>query len=182
MSDCCSLPTEPTQTTVTTEACCTVSTDRATAAPRGQAAACPRCGAKGKKVDTQTVKALLAVSLRRLHAQEYRFCRTPDCPVVYFAADGSETYTEAELRELVHQKHPDDPEVFVCYCFRYTPGHIRAELTATGRSTVADDIQAGIDAGQCACEIRNPQGSCCLGNVLATVKRAQAELQRQPTR
>jgi hypothetical protein len=27
-----------------------------------------------------------------------------------------------------------------------------------------------VKAGNCACEVRNPQGSCCLGNVQATVK------------
>ena len=64
--------------------------------------------------------------------------------------------------------------MFVCYCFRYTPGSIRAEIEATGHSTVVDAINEGIQAGQCACDIRNPQGSCCLGNVRAVVKRIEA--------
>jgi len=33
------------------------------------------------------------------------------------------------------------------------------------RSLIIEDIQAGITAGQCACDLRNPQGTCCLGNV-----------------
>ncbi len=142
----------------------------------GEQVQCPRCGSKGKKVDTLTVKALLAVSLARLRAQGYRFCRTPDCPVVYFSTDGQEVYGEEALREQVHQKHPTAEPVFVCYCFRHTPGSIRQELLAHGKSTVVEAIQAGIAAGQCACEIRNPQGSCCLGNVTATVRRLEAEL------
>jgi hypothetical protein len=32
---------------------------------------------------------------------------------------------------------------------------------------IVDDIKAGIKAGQCACDLRNPQGTCCLGNVRA---------------
>lgn len=127
----------------------------------------------GKTVDTQTVQALLAVSLHSLRAEHYRFCRKKDCPIVYFATDATEQYRETDLRERVHQKHPDDADVFVCYCFRHSPGSIRAELLATGESTAVAAIKAGIQAGQCACEIRNPQGSCCLGNVAATVRRMQ---------
>ena len=135
---------------------------------------CPRCEATGKAVETRTVQALLAVSLQAIRRTGYHFCRTPDCPVVYFSNDGQQTFVEAELREKVHQKHPDDDEVMVCYCFRHTPGTIRAELDKGRSSTVITAIQAGIEAGQCACEIRNPQGSCCLGNIYVTLKRIRA--------
>ncbi|MCC6167560.1 MAG: hypothetical protein IT329_10065, partial [Caldilineaceae bacterium] len=93
------------------------------------------------------------------------------CPVVYFATDGSQTFGETELRAKVHQKHPDEDDVWICYCFWQSAGMIRKELNQTGISTAVDAIQAGIRAGQCACDIRNPQGNCCLGNVRATVKR-----------
>ncbi|HBY95370.1 MAG: hypothetical protein M5U01_21250 [Ardenticatenaceae bacterium] len=136
---------------------------------------CPACGERGKPVEMQTVKAMLAVSLEALRPTDYRFCRTPTCPVVYFATDGEHTLVEAELRERVHQKAPEDDDVFVCYCFRHTPGSIRAELIETGTSTAVDRVNAGIQAGQCACEIRNPQGSCCLGNVRAVVRRVTHE-------
>jgi len=125
-------------------------------------------------VDTITVKALLSVPLTEVRDVPYRFCRTPDCPTVYYAAGSTgetQTFDEAALRERVHQKHPTDDDVFVCYCFRHTPSTIRAELLQTGRSTVVERITAGIDADQCACDIRNPQGTCCLGNVRTVVKR-----------
>ena len=38
---------------------------------------------------------------------------------------------------------------------------------------MVDDIHAGINAGQCACDLRNPQGSCCLGNVRGLIKRLE---------
>ncbi len=175
MNDCCDVPsTTVPGTGELPEAGCPAPEAASEPASRPRAIRCPACGARGRSVEVQTVKALLGVSLRRLRASAYRFCPTPHCAVVYFAVDGSEQYTEEELRERVHQKHPDDPQVFVCYCFRYTPGEIQAELATTGRSTVVEEIQAGIEEGQCACEIRNPQGSCCLGNVLAVVRRLQA--------
>ena len=121
---------------------------------------CPTCGEKGKPVDLLTVKAMLARPLSVLEGRRYLFCRTADCPVVYYAEDADQTFGEADLRERVFQKHPEDPSVFVCYCFQHRVDAVRREGAA-----VAGRIQAGIRAGQCACEVRNPQGSCCLGNV-----------------
>lgn len=132
---------------------------------------CPTCGQKGKKIDNLTLKAMLQVSLRAVREVPYLFCRTAGCPVVYFAADGIQVFTKDQIRVPVHQKEPDNDHIPICYCFCHSPATIRAEWLATGRSTVVEEIEAGIKAGQCACEIRNPQGSCCLGNVSAVVKR-----------
>ena len=139
---------------------------------------CPACGMRGQKVDLETVKAMLSVSLRGLDpSTPYHFCRNAECEVVYFA--GQERLTTDEVRVPVHQKHPESQNVPVCYCFRHTPGSIRAEWLAIGMSTVVADVTAGIQAGQCACEIRNPQGACCLGNVRKVVKRIQQEAQQE---
>jgi hypothetical protein len=136
---------------------------------------CPICGQRGKPVDGQTVKAMLAISLTRVTHEPYLFCANPDCAGVYYSADGEQTFSTAEVRERVYQKEPGAGDVFVCYCFRHTPDEIRAEIAATGRSTVVDAINAGIRAGACACDLRNPQGSCCLGNARALVKLLLAE-------
>lgn len=139
---------------------------------------CPRCGARGKKVALETVKAMLSVSLRALDSStRYHFCRTAVCEVVYFAAQA--LFTTDEVRVPVHQKHPESSDVPVCYCFTHTPASIRAEWRSIAMSTVVADVTTGIKAGQCACEIRNPQGSCCLGNVRKVVKRIQQEVQQE---
>ena len=129
------------------------------------AAVCPTNQKPGQVVAALTLRALLARTLMGVRPVEYRFCREPDCPTVYYSADGQQVFAEADLREKVYQKHTDDDEAPVCYCFRHTVGSIRAEITETGRSTVVERIRAGIQAGACACDIRNPQGGCCLGNV-----------------
>ncbi len=131
---------------------------------------CPECRQAGKPVQLQTVKALLGVSLRAIEPGDYLFCRTPTCPVVYFSANDTRAFTRAQVRERVYQKEPDQDEVFVCYCFRHTVGEIRS-LSPQERGELIQDIHAGIQAGQCACELRNPQGSCCLGNVRELIKR-----------
>jgi len=139
---------------------------------------CPACHKPGREVGVETVKAMLAVTLHEIQtASNYLFCRTKDCSVVYFSDKGKQTFREGQLREKVHQKHPDDDNVFVCYCFRHTPGSIRAELLERGQSTVVETVTAGTQVHECACEIRNPQGSCCLGNVSAAVKRVNQEIE-----
>ncbi len=134
--------------------------------------ACPECGKIGKPVQGQTVKALISVSLREVQDTKYLFCRTQTCPVVYFSYDGEQTFTVEQVRERVYQKEPEAEEVFVCYCFRHTVGTLRAALPED-RTAIVDDINTGINAGQCACDFRNPQGSCCLGNVRGVIKRAE---------
>ena len=137
---------------------------------------CPTNSRPGKLVDSLILKACLAIPLTELRPTSYHFCQEPDCPTVYYAADGGQVFDEAALRERVYQKHPDDDNVLVCYCFQHTIGSIRTELLATGSSTVVDAITAGIQADQCACDIRNPQGICCLGNVHRLVVRLRDEL------
>lgn len=138
--------------------------------------ACPVCNEKGKPVEGKTVKALLSVTLRETQNDvEYLFCRTQNCPTVYYSPDGKQTFTIEQIRERVYQKEPDKDEVFVCYCFKHTIGEFRAASPET-RIAMADDINAGIQADQCACDLRNPQGSCCLGNVRGLIKQLE-----QPT-
>ena len=138
--------------------------------PVSPAALCPSCQQVGKAVNPQTVKAMLSVSLEAVSAGPYLFCATRDCPVVFFGADSQQVFTQAQVRERVYQKFPDADDTLVCYCFRHTVGEIKTQVAATGRSAVLEAIRSGTQAGKCACDIRNPQGSCCLGNVQALVK------------
>jgi len=141
--------------------------------------ACPACGARGKAVGTITLKAMLDLPLTKVRLVAYRFCRTPACPVVYYSADTEQTFLEQDIRERVHSKHPDGENVLVCYCLKRSPESIRGEIARTGRTTVASEINAAIRAGQCACDIRNPQGTCCLANVRAVVERLSGQLASQ---
>jgi len=110
-------------------------------------------------------------ALTRLSAPEHRFCSTPLCPVVYFGI--GQVFDREEIAVSVFQKESPG-ERTVCYCFGVTEGDIRRELVATGASTVEDRITASIRAERCACEVKNPQGSCCLGNIALAVRAATA--------
>ena len=131
---------------------------------------CPTNGRAGRRVDMQTVKAMLNLPLNVLRNVEYRFCSDPDCPTVYYSADGVQTFAEIDLRERVYQKHPQDAGVYVCYCFQHRVGEVAVE-----GKRITTQINKGIEDGQCACDVRNPQGNCCLGNVHTLIKRIEKD-------
>lgn len=133
---------------------------------------CPTCGQKGKSVDTATVKSMLSVSLNQIKDTPYFFCQNRGCLTVYFSGDGLQAFGRDEVRERVYQKEPEAKDVFVCYCFRHTVSEIQT-ASSEEQSSILEDINAGIKAGQCACDWRNPQGSCCLGNVRGVIKQAE---------
>ena len=123
---------------------------------------CPRCGKDGASVDRITLKALLtADGLRRGIPAQPRFCAAGNCPIVYF--DRDVTFTEADLIVPVFAKHADDPETLVCYCFKVNVATMRdASKASPTRESIARDVQAG----HCACEVKNPKGGCCLGDLV----------------
>ena len=135
---------------------------------------CHQCGREGLPVDRTTIDALLKPeSLSQVKGGQYAFCETPSCPVVYHAADGT-AFEKHHVRVRVGLKETEDP-VTVCYCFGVTERLIHEEIQQTGRSSASTRIRADVKAGHCRCEVENPSGRCCLGEVIRTEKRAAAE-------
>jgi len=168
--DCCSnreeSPKDPGD--VVTETCCEFHSPTKCGPTK-----CPKCGGLGKTVQRITLGALLKPESRsRIPIQdEFCFCRTPDCEVVYFRAN-EVLFQKDDLTVPVGPKEPGNTKTPVCYCFGWTPEKIQAEIKETGKSTAIDQIKAQVRAGNCYCEVTNPQGSCCLGNVSQAVKQA----------
>ena len=127
--------------------------------------ACPANGARSKQVNLLTVRSLVRRLPLHMPATQYYFCEAYDCDVVYFAVDPqAPIFRRDDLLVRVGAKEEADP-IPVCYCFGFTRKDIENEIAATGRSTVADRITVEVKAGNCACEVKNPSGKCCLGNV-----------------
>lgn len=126
---------------------------------------CPQDQSQGKPVNLITLKSLLIPqALERLNAQaSYRFCRSADCPIVYFSTAG-DTFTTDDLKVPVFQKNPGQG-VPVCYCFGWTRQRIQQNLEQQEQTSAIAAITAHIQTGRCGCEVNNPQGSCCLKNV-----------------
>lgn len=139
---------------------------------------CPRCRQPGKAVSLLTLKHQVKLAhLATVEAGPFAFCRSPECPVVYFNAKGATLLLE-DVRQVPTVKRSANPQL--CYCFGFDTEMARAEIRATGQCTVPSRIAAEMKADRCACEIRNPQGSCCFANVTAAVKREMAAVHPKP--
>ena len=113
--------------------------------------------------------------MRCLEGMNYRFCPAPDCDVVYFDRTASSVFRKHDLVVRVGRKESEDP-IPVCYCFDFTMADLRRDIAAGGETEIPETITAEIAAGRCACEVKNPEGSCCLGNVWSAIKRMRTDL------
>lgn len=144
--------------------CCTPSISEGTAKME-----CPICGEIGKNVQLITLKSLLKASaLETLEPENsFAFCANPSCSTVYFSKNYSQTFDENDLKVTVYQKN-QGIDVPVCYCFNWTRERLIQAVCIDEQPS--DQIKAHVQAGRCACELNNPQGACCLGNVGAFVR------------
>lgn len=137
---------------------------------------CPMNGAKGRRVQTTTLKSLLkGAALETLNPDAaYFFCATPDCPVVYFN-EQCQSFIIDQVKVPIFQKQ-QGLQVPICYCFDWTRARICQEIKQTGNSHAETSIRTHIQAGRCGCEVNNPQGICCLANVRSFTKSQMSEL------
>lgn len=133
------------------------------------------CGEQGKPVSLKTVLAMLRPEfLEKALDGDYRYCAARECPIVYFEAQGTRVFTIDDLRIVVGVKRSKDP-IPVCYCFGFDESHLRKEILQTGTTTIPEKISRLVREGLCACDVRNPSGLCCLGEVNKVVNRLKHE-------
>ena len=155
--------------------CCSVNSKSATAP---MVLACQFNGARSKQVDMLTVRSLVRHLPLGMPNAQYYFCEAQNCDVVYFPFDTqAPIFRRADLLVPVGAKETRDP-IPVCYCFGFTRKDIQDEIAEKGRSTIADRITAEVKADNCACEVKNPSGKCCLGNVTRAVQDCVRAIQR----
>jgi hypothetical protein len=140
---------------------------------------CSSCGTNGKLISPFTVCVMVRDQKLYLHPEsltsdKYFMCESFSCPIVYFDGNGG-SFKKSDLRIKVWQKE-NDPNVPTCYCFHHSVSSIRKEIEQFGKTTVMSSISAEVKAGNCRCEVTNPQGSCCLGNVAKAIKLAQKSI------
>ncbi len=135
---------------------------------------CPTCGKKGKAVKPVTLRALLKDEfVGQVVDADYRFCEAKGCDVVYYG--NGQTFTKWQLKVAVGVKETTG-ERPVCYCFGHSVATIAEELRTKGKSSALADIRRKMKNPGCACEVKNPSGSCCLGTVAKGIETAKAEL------
>jgi hypothetical protein len=138
--------------------------------PEAARAKCPDCDTLSRKVQRRTVESLLKPDRKLLLGTvQYYLCPDAQCGVVYFSSNNSQKIRRDDMSVKVFSKDSGD-DVPVCYCFGWTRKRIRTEISNTGKSSAALSIAQEIHAGGCACDLKNPKGECCLGDVHMIVK------------
>jgi hypothetical protein len=134
---------------------------------------CPRNRKVCKPVPRITVETLIRPEHKDfLASMPYFFCDSPDCDIVYVSASGKEVITTSQLSVRVGIKEKEDP-IPLCYCFDFDRKAIWDDIRFKGTTDIPKIITQRIKAGECRCEVTNPSGSCCLGDIYRTAKQAQ---------
>lgn len=129
---------------------------------------CKECGRLGKSIKRTTLEHLLIQEkIAPIQDVQYFFCLTSDCDIVYFSENAN--FYKADLKVRVGLKEREEP-IPVCYCFNYTKKMILDDLIQNGYSTIKERITKEAKMGNCQCQIKNPEGSCCLANVGKIIK------------
>ncbi len=150
---------------------CYLVTEKTSAPARAD---CPVSKTPSRNVQRTTLEHLLKPDkAHSIQNVQYYFCSNPNCPVVYFPNEKAPYFTTDDVQVKVLAKDEAD-DVNVCYCFDWTRGRIKEEIAKSGKSTATLEIAREIKAGHCACDIKNPKGECCLGDVNRVVKEALA--------
>ncbi|MDQ7042055.1 MAG: hypothetical protein Q9M34_00835 [Sulfurimonas sp.] len=142
--------------------------------PKGKVE-CPKCGIKSKGVLGKTLEYLLRdeAKAKLTSFDGFYFCKSPSCKVVYFK---NETIlSQKDIKIIVGHKDGASPAT-ICYCFEWTKEKMKLELQETEQSTATEDIKHKMKTVGCSCEILNPSGGCCLGDVSKAVKDVKVEL------
>jgi len=127
---------------------------------------CPSCTVRGRSVGTVTLRSL--VPHQTFEDEGWKFCRTESCPIAYYR--GTDTVQVDQVSVAITHKSTSSDRP-VCYCFGYSAHDIEQD----GLAAIPAEIKARCRRGEDHCPETNPQGSCCLGNVLAIAKAGQAK-------
>jgi hypothetical protein len=134
---------------------------------------CPGNGKVCKPVSRITVEALIRPEHKdSLTPTAYYFCDSPECDVVYVPACAQPVITKSGLRVRVGIKEKEDP-IPLCYCFGIDKKAILEDLRSNGATQIPKIITQRIKTGECRCELTNPSGGCCLGDIYRVAKQAQ---------
>ena len=139
--------------------------------------ACPTCASNGfpcagpSRVPATTVRHLVRPEYHaQLPAGELYFCPQRRCETVYFDAAGHEV-SKGQLSTKVWHKETE-MDAPVCHCFSFSAREIVEDARQRDVPRIPLEIREKIRAGLCACEIKNPRGTCCLVDVAYWVRQA----------
>lgn len=119
--------------------------------------ACPQCHTDCKNVSVRTLYHQVRFpENQQLVADSYYFCSSRDCSTAYFSSTG---FSIPKAHLVTQQALQDDT---LCYCFDISSAAYLAALQSHSADSIKNFVIQRTKLAECACEIRNPSGLCCL--------------------
>ncbi len=120
---------------------------------------CPECGSTCKSVSMSTLYHQVRFPENQaLITDNYYFCPAKKCPIAYFS-NVDNTISKQHLRcyEAIQNEA-------LCYCFDIDAAQYLSALKDKRAESIKAFVIQRTKMGECACEIRNPSGQCCLAD------------------
>lgn len=133
---------------------------------------CPECGSVCKAVGMPTLYHQVRFPENQtLNIENYFFCPSQNCSVGYFSGPVD------IIPKLWLRSYQDLQNDEVCFCFNITSQQYVSALKTQKAEPIKNFILQRTKAKECACEIKNPSGQCCLSKfkVLEKLHRSDAD-------
>lgn len=118
---------------------------------------CGECSQTGEAVPLNLVRHHVTKPWQReLEGKEFSFCKDSNCRVVYFTVDG-EAFTVDDIRQAPAYKTGNSADL-LCFCFQVSADDV-------SHSDPTPYIRERVRRQECACDVLNPSGACCLGSI-----------------
>ncbi|MCH7763373.1 MAG: hypothetical protein IIB95_06475 [Candidatus Marinimicrobia bacterium] len=131
---------------------------------------CPSCDQKGKQVDLLTIRSITRRDFPHYGELTKGFlCLNPDDATVYYFSNLDFIVNQDDVVTDIGFKTNSNTKT-VCYCFRHTKHDIIDDYLKHGKSNIENDVRQKVKDKQCTCEVSNPKGKCCLGDIRTVIK------------
>lgn len=122
---------------------------------------CKRCETEGMKVVPLTLGVHVKEEYWDKIDEDFYFCPSQECDVVYFNNVKDVYLTEAEVKTRVGIKEDSGPKP-LCYCNRVTDEMLRKAIIKEKCCSTLEGVQEVTNAGKGRwCLTTNPSGRCC---------------------
>ena len=97
---------------------------------------------------------------------------------MYFSYETMFKKTDLKVRVGTKERRDLIP---LCYCFDYSREDMFKNIESKGRTAILQQIKAEVQGGFCACEVKNPSGACCLGDITRAIQEAEKHADQRAT-
>ena len=120
---------------------------------------CPQCGVSCKNISMKTIfHQIRFPEILEVSEGNYHYCAEKTCSVGYFSQEGVIILKE-QLRAFGEPQNNR-----LCYCFDVNTEQYINALKGNSVDKIKKFVIQKTKSGDCACEIRNPSGQCCLAS------------------